>query len=627
LVSGGHGWSSSSSNSNSNSENNNARRHGRNAIVNANANFNAFVTVVVLVLLVVFPSGVNGTVFLPEFNRSYTSLPGLFGGPLDLSKNDPPVSAYLTLVSNQPYMCPDELKNIQPHPPPPNLLSNNYSNNYSNNSNSNGDYNNNNKTDYDYDYDYDSDNSMIQPLPKPADGLPIALLVERGMCTFWEKAEMASRYGPAVRYVIIFDDIVSPDLVPMSSEYNTDMTLLFVSSQSGYELRNFIVRNQPFLNHRFETPPSSPTVPNGDSNNNNSDSNSNSNNDISINGNNYKDDDNIYNDNDNVDYEEEDGGSVNVHGNTEAYGDHTNGILVLIDGERPYIDPAFPALNMAAYFLAAMSGFLAFLIFFGCLLVCAQCGCITAAPDENGRIVLFAGGPGIRHTEGLARMIRVHKLTAEQVRTLDEEEFSTSESGEEGGGESNGDSCCCCICLEEFEHKEKVRVLPCGHKFHEDCLIPWLTERDASCPLCKMDVLEHVLETEKKNGTKDGEGSEVDKERQASDTEAFGNETNTNTNSGTADSNDDGDNNNNNNTNSNLQASRGTSPVRSVWYRLRGWSLIADTAPSDHQGETTTLQGTRGGARRSLEVLSEIEMEDRTTAPLSTVNSNAENVI
>ena len=265
-----------------------------------------------------------------------------------------------------------------------------------------------------------------------------------------------------------------------------------------------------------------------------------------------------------------------------------------------------------------MSGFLAFLIFFGCLLVCAQCGCITAAPDENGRIVLFAGGPGIRHTEGLARMIRVHKLTAEQIRTLDEEEFSANESEEEGGG---GNSCCCCICLEEFEDREKVRVLPCGHKFHEDCLTPWLTERDASCPLCKMDVLEHVLEMEKKNGTKDGQGGEVDKERQASAAEAFGGETtantNTNANSSTADT-------SNTDIDTDLFASRGTSPVRSVWYRLRGWSLIAsaDTAPSDHQGETTTLQGTRGVTRSSLEVLSEIEMEDQTTSPLSAVNAN-----
>ena len=33
-----------------------------------------------------------------------------------------------------------------------------------------------------------------------------------------------------------------------------------------------------------------------------------------------------------------------------------------------------------------MSGFLAFLIFFGCLLICAQCGCITAAPDEHAAL-------------------------------------------------------------------------------------------------------------------------------------------------------------------------------------------------------------------------------------------------
>ena len=235
-----------------------------------------------------------------------------------------------------------------------------------------------------------------------------------------------------------------------------------------------------------------------------------------------------------------------------------------------------------------MSGFLAFLIFFGCLLVCAQCGCITAAPDERGRIVLFAGGPGIRHTEGLARMIRVDKLTVDQVMLLDEEEYEIP-SNEGGDAEDAGDSSgCCAICLEEFENKEKVRVLPCGHKFREDCLIPWLTQRHASCPLCKMDVLKYVQEIEKKN-KKDSKGSV---ETKSDSIEAP---------DGSPDD-------------AASSATQTSSPARSFLYRLRGWSLVANSAPPEvNENGSRGDEGTVGGTNSNWsESSSEIEMGNRT---------------
>lgn len=42
----------------------------------------------------------------------------------------------------------------------------------------------------------------------------------------------------------------------------------------------------------------------------------------------------------------------------------------------------------------------------------------------------------------------------------------------------------CSVCMEEFEDHDDVKVLPCGHIFHVECIDSWLTI-DHVCPICR----------------------------------------------------------------------------------------------------------------------------------------------
>lgn len=53
----------------------------------------------------------------------------------------------------------------------------------------------------------------------------------------------------------------------------------------------------------------------------------------------------------------------------------------------------------------------------------------------------------------------------------------------------------CVVCLERYQTGDKIRVLPCQHRFHARCLDPWLANRRL-CPVCKHDAslpAPHVL--------------------------------------------------------------------------------------------------------------------------------------
>ncbi|OXB76432.1 UNVERIFIED_CONTAM: hypothetical protein H355_014147 [Colinus virginianus] len=46
----------------------------------------------------------------------------------------------------------------------------------------------------------------------------------------------------------------------------------------------------------------------------------------------------------------------------------------------------------------------------------------------------------------------------------------------------------CAVCLDQFCKSQWLRVLPCSHEFHRDCVDPWLLLQQ-TCPLCKHNIL------------------------------------------------------------------------------------------------------------------------------------------
>ncbi|KZF22784.1 hypothetical protein L228DRAFT_135944 [Xylona heveae TC161] len=53
---------------------------------------------------------------------------------------------------------------------------------------------------------------------------------------------------------------------------------------------------------------------------------------------------------------------------------------------------------------------------------------------------------------------------------------------------SNEEGLTCSICTDEFVKGQDIRVLPCNHKFHPECVDPWLLNVSGTCPLCRIDL-------------------------------------------------------------------------------------------------------------------------------------------
>jgi Ring finger domain len=155
--------------------------------------------------------------------------------------------------------------------------------------------------------------------------------------------------------------------------------------------------------------------------------------------------------------------------------------------------------------LSALGLFFMLISFSGCILMVAgtygvlqpngtggvRVSLTNVAPEDN------ALGVYVSNRNGLLTPQQVQRLQERSARSA----HAASEDDDAASESTMADSNCCAVCLDEFSAESDVLRLPeCRHLFHADCITPWLTERQAKCPLCKHDVLEYVLRMDAKEG-------------------------------------------------------------------------------------------------------------------------------
>jgi hypothetical protein len=71
-----------------------------------------------------------------------------------------------------------------------------------------------------------------------------------------------------------------------------------------------------------------------------------------------------------------------------------------------------------------------------------------------------------------------------------DDELQEEELFDEDRADAACDSMCnvCGVCLADFEDGDELRVLPCSHRFHKECIDHWLLESSPACPVDKRDL-------------------------------------------------------------------------------------------------------------------------------------------
>ncbi|KAG7377357.1 hypothetical protein PHYPSEUDO_011769 [Phytophthora pseudosyringae] len=134
-------------------------------------------------------------------------------------------------------------------------------------------------------------------------------------------------------------------------------------------------------------------------------------------------------------------------------------------------------------------------IFLPCLLLLALlpilCFCLPCVIRLLSRLQDPMRGKGATKEVGLV-FVGLPCLLSREMLTLDvvvEQLIDQLEAKTYTTNMFPPEDACCCICLNDYEPSQSLRVLPCAHHFHKECVDEWLLV-NSTCPTCRKSIFD-----------------------------------------------------------------------------------------------------------------------------------------
>jgi len=119
-------------------------------------------------------------------------------------------------------------------------------------------------------------------------------------------------------------------------------------------------------------------------------------------------------------------------------------------------------------------------LFIMCYFFAAFVSVAPAAPTDDAEMGRPPAGFPVPATEE-----DIASITTRTLRSSSDSRHarSSSESTSSSGSRSD-EFTVCSICLRSFRDRQRISTLPCLHKYHADCIEPWMKQSN-QCPICK----------------------------------------------------------------------------------------------------------------------------------------------